>query len=675
MLSKLQLTGKKHILVGTVAVLLSVAAYLAFFSSESESPGQQTEQTTRESTTYRIFGEVVNSSGQPVKAARVSVGEQTVKTKSDGQFSVDGLSGGNYKVHVEADGYITSGHPVKSGLNVELTEQKPSRELSLTVRRPASIKGRVHASGEPVNAQIDVYYKFADGLAGQLESYVLDGEAKTESNGTFELSGLPSGRLQLLIESDNYPVVESSDWYIGPGEQKTGLEIDVDPSGKLRGRVTDSEGKQLEANLSLSGRTLDGSRRTSTNGDGKFLFDNLSTGDYKLRVSASGYYGKILFDVRVEASEQTEKTIRLSEGNGFFGRVRKPDGRVATEGYVLVRGDGRPRRVLRVSESGTFEWRKVPDDISGFTAEALSPKFRKSDRRPVQVDDATELTLREGGKLKGKVVRYDGAVPNSFSVAVESREERGSSLFGSRDFPSKTDDDRSGGRFVFDSLRPGEYYFRVKSASLPPKSIGPFEVRAGDVTNIGEVELHRGAVVTGKVTTKDGEPLEGASVKLYEPLSPFAVQNDTTDKRGRFEIQKVPPGRRSLEVNRKGYLSQMASGMQVPPGGTIRKSITLEKREEGERFGFHGIGASLAPSEDGVRVRNVMENGPAAKTALKAGDVITEVDRTSVRDMRLQEVVSRIRGRKGEPVLLKVQRDSGGTQTIRVRRGDVVVKD
>jgi carboxyl-terminal processing protease len=119
----------------------------------------------------------------------------------------------------------------------------------------------------------------------------------------------------------------------------------------------------------------------------------------------------------------------------------------------------------------------------------------------------------------------------------------------------------------------------------------------------------------------------------------------------------------------------MVSGLTILANDTVERDVILEKKQKGEQFGFHGIGASLAPAENGVRIRNIMENGPASKTDLQAGDLIKAVDRESVTDMRLSKVVRKIRGRKGEPVLLSIERPGQGRKVIRVTRGDVVVKN
>ena len=74
---------------------------------------------------------------------------------------------------------------------------------------------------------------------------------------------------------------------------------------------------------------------------------------------------------------------------------------------------------------------------------------------------------------------------------------------------------------------------------------------------------------------------------------------------------------------------------------------------------FSGIGLSI-DIEDGLpKIAGPTKDGPAARAGLVAGDVVTQVDGTSVDGLSLNKVLAAMRGPAGSTVVLTVQRSSG----------------
>ena len=74
---------------------------------------------------------------------------------------------------------------------------------------------------------------------------------------------------------------------------------------------------------------------------------------------------------------------------------------------------------------------------------------------------------------------------------------------------------------------------------------------------------------------------------------------------------------------------------------------------------FSGIGASMTKDQDtdAVVIKDVIEDSPAEKAGMKAGDIIQKVDDQDVTGQKLDTIVSWIRGEKGTDVTLQVLRD------------------
>lgn len=82
---------------------------------------------------------------------------------------------------------------------------------------------------------------------------------------------------------------------------------------------------------------------------------------------------------------------------------------------------------------------------------------------------------------------------------------------------------------------------------------------------------------------------------------------------------------------------------------------------------FEGIGANVGIRDGDITIIAPLPNSPAEKAGIRAGDVIREVDGEDIEGWSLLEVVSSIRGPKGEPVLLGIERLEGAITLTIVR--------
>ncbi len=79
--------------------------------------------------------------------------------------------------------------------------------------------------------------------------------------------------------------------------------------------------------------------------------------------------------------------------------------------------------------------------------------------------------------------------------------------------------------------------------------------------------------VTGRVVTAvTGDGLSGATVGVRDTDRPLGT---TTDEKGRFRLESLPPGRITLQIRHLGYRSQTQT-VQVRAGETTRLTVQLE---------------------------------------------------------------------------------------------------
>jgi carboxyl-terminal processing protease len=95
-----------------------------------------------------------------------------------------------------------------------------------------------------------------------------------------------------------------------------------------------------------------------------------------------------------------------------------------------------------------------------------------------------------------------------------------------------------------------------------------------------------------------------------------------------------------------------------------------------ERSGsFGGIGIQIGIKDKQLTVIAPIEDTPAFKAGLKAGDAILAIDGKLTKDMAETEAVDLIRGEKGTPVTLKIMHKGGSLPTdVKITRGDIVTK-
>lgn len=89
--------------------------------------------------------------------------------------------------------------------------------------------------------------------------------------------------------------------------------------------------------------------------------------------------------------------------------------------------------------------------------------------------------------------------------------------------------------------------------------------------------------------------------------------------------------------------------------------VEFNKLKEDQDSRLIGIGVTILRHRDGVYVQSAVEGTPAARAGLRYGDRIVEVDGKDARDWTSEQVSKNVRGERGEPVKIKIER--AGAQT------------
>ncbi len=120
-----------------------------------------------------------------------------------------------------------------------------------------------------------------------------------------------------------------------------------------------------------------------------------------------------------------------------------------------------------------------------------------------------------------------------------------------------------------------------------------------------------------------------------------------------------------------------ARGMlaELDAHSTYLDEAQLEALQEGTRGEFTGVGLELSRDGDAIRVVAPIDDTPASRAGLQAGDVLLRVDGEPVQGTRLNDVVERLRGEPGTDVELTVRRGEGSTEPrhFELERGTIQV--
>ena len=98
----------------------------------------------------------------------------------------------------------------------------------------------------------------------------------------------------------------------------------------------------------------------------------------------------------------------------------------------------------------------------------------------------------------------------------------------------------------------------------------------------------------------------------------------------------------------------------------------FRKLYEEQSSQFYGIGVSILQHRDGVYVQSVIPNTPADKAGLRYGDRFLQVDGKDATDWTSSEVSKNVRGERGTPVKVKIERvSSSAPMEFEIVRGGV----
>ncbi|KQV78980.1 peptidase S41 [Massilia sp. Root351] len=136
------------------------------------------------------------------------------------------------------------------------------------------------------------------------------------------------------------------------------------------------------------------------------------------------------------------------------------------------------------------------------------------------------------------------------------------------------------------------------------------------------------------------------------------------------------------DVDEKKLVTEAISGMvaSLDPHSVYLDKKAFKEMRESMLGKFVGIGIEVGIEDGYVKVVSPIEDSPAFKAGIKAGDLITRLDNTPIRGLSLDEAIKKMRGephskivltlsRKGEdkPIIVPIVREEIRVQSVKAK--------
>ncbi len=638
----------EHVAAGRVAVVASAdgAAPSNIVELAVVDGGVYDDVLLQLDTGVRVTGRVLDDRDEPVAGASVDVrpferpnDSQFLKvmlkfrrvsatTDESGRFTVDGMTGERLVIEAGKPGYTTA---LASG--VELDDP----DLVVRLQRGATVRGRV-AVGEgddrrPItrfrietrsreiprdeNGDVVAIDASADrrgwrrrGQGGppwetgrrkrtrqmpegtSMGDRTLDGnwrEVKS-ADGSFELTGIPPGRVRLRLRADGFlpPASQTIDiapggvsdellFVCGGGEEVSGMVVDESGAPVSDAQVTayraepDEQRRGLRGLFQVDPEDFDflalstNQRAAVTNSRGAFTVPALAAGEYRFTARHPDLAKASTKDVLVQAGVDTPPVEIVIDAGG------------AVEGTVTGLGMRPLADALMVAVSvQAGSMRSSTTDARGYyRIDGLPPgQYAVFKSRLDERADNVPLELMSNMRLKTVTVRRG----KTAQLDVHDEGEDGVRVYGvvrengqpvARALITLLGSDRDGllgmgvranaadlqGAYELVGIAPGDYVMQVtRFQGRPVQTTFPIEVPEGLRDHRFDVELPTSSIA-GVVVDTRGEPVPGVRVTLGSDESELSGESGLigmiaqgglgrarTDEDGAFELRSVAPG-------------------------------------------------------------------------------------------------------------------------------------
>ncbi len=504
-----------------------------------------------------VRGIIVDGGHRPIAGAQIWVSDRP-QTWCPGDFVATSDERGEFEVAAVGPSHYAAARANGFGwsevVTVDCNRSGRSEPVELQLDRPgATIRGRIQrVDGAPIAGAMVLAVDDSRGSRITSDGRILGNPppsiARSAADGTFTLSAVPFGTIDLLIDEPRF-AMQSTELEVAAAEivrdftLEAGGTLDVQA---VDGRGVGIEGATVQLQLLVGPFQVRRVLRTATTpASGRVSFDHIPTtpGLLSARVAGRTAAKRLL---QLDGSARNEQLV-LQPSLTLRGRV-VDDAGVGCAGIrvELVPSDLNAATTplpLTTDAEGRFaqdDCGDLPYEASFFHNDGLSALFAA--RRGVVLRPGGDEQVvvigadqRAAASIRGRIVAADSqplATPS-----LQFAEEGGHSVLA---VPVMAD-----GRFELGPLPAGNYWLIANADGLASRSATVSALQPGEVRDLGDLALERAATLIVRARRDDGVRTKPADLELRsggQASSAFTVDGDTLRR------EEVAPGDYTIEV-------------------------------------------------------------------------------------------------------------------------------
>jgi beta-lactamase regulating signal transducer with metallopeptidase domain len=561
-----------------------------------------------------ISGQVVDDDGKPVskiwaqgyKIKPPQTGTYSdafrAKTDKEGRFETKNLNLGVWRMGAGKDQHSSDIYnSAKGTIEEELREGKDLTDVVIVYSTKSTFEGYLSgvlldSNEKPIPRQyLSLTCWDPDADEGQLDWTERQANVQTDKKGKFHIKDIPKGKYTISAYSNGY----SQEFKSIKVPQKDCV-LRMKALGGISGRVVGEYGEEVtvfQARVEGEDRNSSGRNfQTFSSKEGKFEFENIIVGSYRIKVTADNYVSKTSEAIEVEAGEITEGiTIHLTGGSRLQVRVVSAKGhrpismaKIYTQKEMIEsRQTGRMAESNRLTgEDGVCEMKNLlPGEMDIYASHPdYEINYAHTEVKAGKTGQV-EIALSEGGSIKGHVQGKDGKPIVNAYVTANHTDQQLMNQTGQRNY-SRTDEK---GHYRIDHLPPGKY--RISISMSAPRTSGsqdyrsqskPAEIAEGQTTVLDFTES--AGRVFGLVT-RGSQPVGNAQLRMnsmnYSGQGNHFNSSASSDDEGRYEFNGVPAGEYSLTLYNQTHGYQTILSVKVTLSENEQTEVNMAYPEGG----------------------------------------------------------------------------------------------
>jgi protocatechuate 3,4-dioxygenase beta subunit len=389
----------------------------------------------------------------------------------------------------------------------------------------------------------------------------------TDMGGRFELRGLPSGQVTIVVEPVNYAKAELAGVTVEAGRETDELTVNVGKGGRIEGRVLADGRPQPNAMVTAMSGLADFSAQLSatTDDQGRYAIENVAPGSYRVaslpgfggddeEEGAAGGGGRRGFGgldtVNTEVKDGETSVVNFGEKKIVVtGSLKRKSGETAKQMVIFIQGGaGRGARMgaqmATTDEAGHYEVTlKEPGEYDVYVGDqGMRGGTAVKATIPDKADVTYDIVVPEGA-ITGRVTDENGGKPLKGAMVVVSpslgKDERPSLTSRRGGSRATTGED---GTYRVDGLGAGKYDVTFVMEGYGAETVPAVEVKGTDEMSSLDQPLRAGVPFKVRVSSPGGSGVSGAMVMVSQGGALMQGVTGMTREDGIAELKQLKPG-------------------------------------------------------------------------------------------------------------------------------------